>query len=302
MKIKTPVDNLILLPMEVLPRVKNASATELKVLLYLYAKKECSSPELAQQLGITPADADAAVAFWRGAGIFEEDTSVPQKAVPPSTSLFKSYDSQTIASYMEEDTAFRSCTALVAETFGAGILNKNELSSLLYLYNYVGLPAEVIGGIAEYCKSKGKTSMQYLMKTALSMYEKEGIDTYEKFEQYMIVMEKRNADSTRLRTMLGFGERALSAKEKDFFAHWLEEWCLPFELISLAYEKTVDNLHKVNLAYMNAMLKRWYECGFTTPEDIEIGDAKAKAEKSSDASYGDSDAFFDAALKAGFEG
>ena len=60
MKIKTPVDNLILLPMEVLPRIKNASATELKVLLYLYAKKECSSPELAQQLGITPADADAA--------------------------------------------------------------------------------------------------------------------------------------------------------------------------------------------------------------------------------------------------
>ena len=40
MKIKTPSDNLILLPMEVLPRVKNASATELKVLLYLYAKKE----------------------------------------------------------------------------------------------------------------------------------------------------------------------------------------------------------------------------------------------------------------------
>ena len=120
MKIKTPSDNLILLPMEVLPRVKNASATELKVLLYLYAKKDCSSPALAQQLGITPADADAAISFWRGAGIFEEDTSVPQKAVPPSTSLFKSYDSQTIASYMEEDTAFRSCTALVAETFGAG--------------------------------------------------------------------------------------------------------------------------------------------------------------------------------------
>ena len=52
MKIKTPSDNLILLPMEVLPRVKNASAAELKVLLYLYAKKECSSPELAQQLGM----------------------------------------------------------------------------------------------------------------------------------------------------------------------------------------------------------------------------------------------------------
>lgn len=302
MKIKTPSDNLIILPMEVLPRVKNASATELKVLLYLFGKKEAAPAEMAQQLGITPADAEAAFAFWRGAGIFEEDDSAPKKAVAPSTSLYKSYDSHTIASYLDEDAAFRSCADLVSETFGAKILNKNELSSLLYLYNYVGLPAEVIGGIAGYCKSKGKTSMQYLMKTALSMYEKEGIDSYEKFEQYMALLEKRNADSNCLRTMLGFGERALSTKEKEFFTRWLEEWTLPFDLISLAYEKTVDNLHKVNLSYMNTMLKRWYESGFTTVEDVEIGDSKAKAEKTSDASYGDSDAFFEAALKAGFEG
>ena len=51
MKIKTPSDNLILLPMEVLPRVKNASATELKVLLYLFGKKEATPAEMAQQLG-----------------------------------------------------------------------------------------------------------------------------------------------------------------------------------------------------------------------------------------------------------
>lgn len=302
MKIKTPSDNFILLPMEVLPKVKNASATELKVLLFLFGKKEATPAEMAQQLGITPADAEAAFAFWRGAGIFEEDTSSPKKAVAPSTSLYKSYDSHTIASYLDEDAAFRSCADLVSETFGAKILNKNELSSLLYLYNYVGLPAEVISGIAGYCKSKGKTSMQYMMSTALSMYEKEGIDTYEKFEQHMILLEKRNADSTRLRTMLGFGERALSTKEKEFFTRWLEEWALPFDLISLAYEKTVDSIHRVNLGYMERMLKRWYENGFTTAEDVEIGDSKAKAEKTSDASYGDSDAFFEAALKAGFEG
>ena len=39
MKIKTPSDNFMLLPMEVLPKVKNASATELKVLLFLFGKK-----------------------------------------------------------------------------------------------------------------------------------------------------------------------------------------------------------------------------------------------------------------------
>ncbi len=301
MKIKTPKHQVILLPMEVLPRLRTATGTELKVLLYLYAKEEADSVELAQQLGITPSEAETAMSFWRGAGLLEEDDSTPKKAVPPATSLYKSYDSQTIASYRDNDVSFRSCCDLVAETFGTAVLNKNELSSLLYLYNYVGLPAEVISGVAAYCKGKGKTSMQYLMKTALSMYEEEGVDTYEKFETYMALLEKRNSDIASLRSMMGFGERELSKKEKEFFTRWLTTWGLSLDLIRHAYEKTVDNLHKVNLAYMNTMLSRWYESGFSTVEDIETKDTRHE-DKTGDASYGDGDDFLEAALKAGFEG
>lgn len=299
MKIKTPKQNTILLPMEVLPRLRTATAPELKVLLYLYAKEDADSVELAGQLGITPAEAETAMSFWRGAGLLEEDDSTPKKAVPPSTSLYKSYDSQTIASYRDNDASFRACCDLVAELFGTAVLNKNELSSLLYLYNYVGLSGEVISGIATYCKSKGKTSMQYLMKTALSMYENDGVDTYEKFETYMAVLEKRNSDISALRSMMGFGERELSKKESEFFNRWLSTWGLSLELIRHAYEKTVDNLHKVNLAYMNTMLNRWYESGFATVEDIEARDTKPGDK--TDASYGDSDEFFEAALKAGMQ-
>ncbi len=300
MKIKTPKNNTILLPMEVLPRLRTATAAELKVLLYLYAREEADNVELAQQLGITPSEAETAMSFWRGAGLLEEDDSAPKKAVPPSTSLFKSYDSQTIASYRDNDASFRSCCDLVAETFGTAVLNKNELSSLLYLYNYVGLPGEVISGVAAYCKGRGKTSMQYLMKTALSMYENEGVDTYEKFETYMALLEKRNSDISALRSMMGFGERELSKKEKDFFTRWLTTWGLSLELIRHAYETMVDNIHKVNLGYMDKVLERWYDSGFATVEDVQTKDSKP-GEKT-DASYGDGDEFFEAALKAGFEG
>lgn len=305
MKIKTPADNLILLPGEVLPRLKGASGTELKVLLYLYAKKEAEVSELAMQLGITPAEAEGALSFWRGAGLIEADDTPEKKPVPPSTSLYKSYDSYTIAEYREKDEAFRSCCELVAEKFGVAVLNKNELSSLLYLYNYVGLPGEVISGISAFCASQGKTSMQYLMKTALSMYEKEDIDTYEKFERYMARLEQLHSNIAQMRRLCGYGERALTSKEKEYFERWFEKWTLSFDLIRLAYEKTVDTLGKVNLAYMNAMLKRWYENGFTTVEDVQNKDAKPQEKNGAGgaegASYGDSDAFFEAALKAGFE-
>lgn len=297
MKIKTPNDEVILLPREVLSRVKEASAAELKVLLYLYAWKEAETPEMASQLGISPSEVETAVAFWRGAELFETDDSAPKKALPASTSLFKNYDSRTISTHLDTDKAFRACCDLVAEKLGKQ-LTKNDYSSLLYLCDYVGLPPEVVSGITEYCVSRGKTSMQYLMKTAFSMYEKEGIDTYEKLEKHLAHLELVHTGVEQVRRLCGFGERELTTRESEILNRWFGEWNLRMELVRLSYEKTVDTLGKISLSYMNAMLKRWYENGFETPEDVASRDRKADEESA--AGYTDSDEFFEAALKAGF--
>ena len=299
MKIKTPNDEVILLPRDVLGRLKDATGAELKVFLYLYAWKQAETPEMASQLGISPSEVDAALAFWRGAGLLETDDSPQKKPLPASTSLFKNYDSQTISSQLEKDKAFRACCDLVAEKLGKQ-LTKNDYSSLLYLCDYVNLPPEVVSGITEYCVSRGKTSMQYLMKTALSMYEKDGIDTYEKLEAYLTRLEQVRNIEEQVRRMCGFGNRELSSKERDLLNRWFGEWDLRMELVRLSYEKTVDALGKVSLSYMNSILKRWYENGLLSPEDVEAKDSKQESVGSA-AGYTDSDEFFAAALKAGFE-
>ena len=298
MKIKTPNDQVILLPREVLGRLKDATGAELKVLLYLYAWKEAQTPEMASQLGVSPSEVEAAIAFWRGAGLFETDDSPEKKPLPASTSLFKNYDSKTISEHLDKDKAFRACCDLVAEKLGKQ-LTKNDYSSLLYLCDYVGLPPEVVSGITEYCVSRGKTSMQYLMKTALSMYEKDGVDNYEKLEKHLARMAQVHSGMEQVRRMCGFGARELTAKESEILNRWFKEWELRVELVRLSYEKTVDTLGKVSLTYMNAMLKRWYENGLLTPEDVEAKDRKP--DTGSTAGYTDSDEFFEAALKAGFE-
>lgn len=298
MKIRTPDDQVILLPRDVLERLKEASGAELKVLLYLYARKEAETPEMASQLGISPSEVEAAAAFWRGAGLFEPDDSAPKKPLPASTSLFRNYDSRTISTHLDENKAFRACCDLVAEKLGKQ-LTKNDYSSLLYLCDYVGLPPEVVSGITEYCVSRGKPSMQYLMKTAFSMYEKDGIDSYDKLEKHLAHLEQVRTGVEQVRRLCGFGARELTTKESDILNRWFGEWDLRMELVRLAYEKTVDTLGKVSLSYMNAMLKRWYENGLATPEDVEARDRKPEA--NSAAGYTDSDEFFEAALKAGFQ-
>ena len=299
MRIVTPENEYFILPKSVIGKLRDASETELKVLLYLFANKEAETSDLCRELNIRPAEADSAVSFWRGSGVMQEDKGTSKKAVASPSSLFKSYDSETIQEKLQ-DESFRTCCDLVAEKLEKAQLTKNDYSSLVYLRDYVGLPSEMIGGVAEYAVSRGKKSMQYLMTTALRMYQEDGIDTYEKFESHMARLEKVHSDAGRFRKLCGFGDRELSSKEEGYFKKWFDEWGFPFEAVKLAYEKNVDSIGRVSLPYINTILKRWYDAGLTTVEAIESGEQQAAGQPGK-AGYGDSDAFFEAALKAGFE-
>lgn len=68
----------------------------------------------------------------------------------------------------------------------------------------------------------------------------------------------------------------------------------------LAYEKTVDSIGKVKLAYMNKILESWFEKGYQTPEDVNNDRQAPKKKDGAEAgSSFDADDFFAAAVKKG---
>ena len=148
-------------------------------------------------------------------------------------------------------------------------LSRNDLNALYYLYNFVGLPAELICAIIEYCAAKGKRSMQYLVKTAIGLYEENDIDTYEKFEQY--TERRRTVDDgvSKLRKLLGIGDRALTTNESQFTEIWFAQREYPFELVRYAYELTVDKLGKYNMKYMNAPEANYIDFGGSTISELD---------------------------------
>lgn len=290
-KVKTPCEDLIILPRDVQKHLKNAGEAELKVIIYLFANPEYTPGEAARELGLSVSEVEAAVAFWRGAGIIEfTDAKASKKAAASNISLYQNYDSEILSSAVEKDSEFRELCNTISDVTER-ILNKNDYNSLFYLYDYVGLPSDLICGIAQYCKQEKKFSMQYMMKTALGMYE-DGIDSYEKLEQLLARKEKAKSGIGMLRKLCGMGDRELSVKENEFVNNWFVKWDMPYELIKLAYDKTVDNTGKVQFSYMNSILKCWYENGYRTEEDVRAGDKKECVESSFDA-----DEFFEAAVK-----
>ncbi|MBE6693121.1 MAG: DnaD domain protein [Ruminococcaceae bacterium] len=295
MAIKTPKDGLILLPkQEVLGGMKNASAEELKLLIYMFAEPDAAISDAARDLGITVAQAESAFAFWRGAGVFQDAEPTKKKAAT-DTSSYRNYDSATLSKAIKDNEEF----SLVCRVAGDRLqkqLTKNDYSSLYYLFDFVGIPAPVICGVVEMCTSMGKRSLQYIFKKALALYE-EGIDTYDKFEIYLAKREAINSNIGKLRKLCGMGDRALTPKETQLFDCWFGDWKFPFETVKLAYEKTIDTTGKLSTTYMNGILRRWHESGFETPEDIAKGEASRNTGVES--SF-EGDEFITAALKRGF--
>lgn len=289
-KIGTPNDNIILLPRQVEKLLKNAGAAELKVLIYLFAKGDYTPCEAARDLGVSVGEVDAAIAFWRGAGIIELSSAKEVKKSVSGVNLYQTYDSEILSNAVEKDGDFKSVCDMIGDLFNR-LLNKNDYNSLYYLYDYAGMPADFICGVAEFCSQEKKLSMQYMMKTALGLCD-DGIDSYEKLEQHLARREKSRTNAGMLRKLCGLGDRELTTKENEFISHWFMQWDMPFDLIKHAYEKTINAIGKVQFSYMNTILKSWYDNGFKTIEDVEKNDKKESVESSFD-----TDEFYEAAVK-----
>ena len=258
-------------------------------MIYLFATGDYAPGETARELRLTVSDVESAVSFWRGAGIIELYTAKEAKKIG-SVNLYQTYDADILSAAVEKDDDFKNVCDMIGDLLGR-LLNKNDYNSLFYLYDYAGMPADFICGVAEFCSQEKKLSMQYIMKTALGLHD-DGIDSYEKLEQHLAHREKARTSTGMLRKLCGLGERELTTKESNFVSNWFIKWDIPFELVRLSYEKMINAIGKVQLSYMNTILKSWYNNGYKTLEDVEKGDAKESVESSFD-----TDEFFEAAVK-----
>lgn len=293
------LDEFFIVPKKIMNCIKGMNEKELKLFLFLCANKSCSSAEAVELLGLTEEEYEAAAGYIRGAKFFELSATfdTPKKKLA-NASLMQSYDGELIADVLEKNGEFKFVAEVAASCLGKANLNRNDLNSLYNLFDYVGLDAKFICGVIHYCATKGKTSMQYIMKTALSMADS-GINTYEALEEYLKKKEEANTEISKFKALCGFGSRALSTKEEKFFSRWFEELCYSFDVVKLAYEITVDKTHAVSFNYMGKILENWFASGYKTVDDIKNG-AKKPAVKGIDDSFTVDDFVAAAMKKSGY--
>ena len=270
-------DKVFIMPKVEQKYLNRAKKTELKVLYGIFMNGGNTDVDFLSEVTEERADSImAALAFWRCAGVLDDDDSEETDTKPekhekkneekPAVKLQESYTLKEIAEVRQRDGKFGSLVDYF-EKISGHLYNSAEQGIVLYLYDTLGIDFELIMGVAQYCASLGKNSVRYIEKTVLNITE-QGVSTYAELESYLERQKKSSDFSQKVKEIIGATDRALSSAEKVHVARWHKEFGCSEELVAYAYEKTVAKINKPQISYMSKILEGWHEKGLKSPEEV----------------------------------
>ena len=178
---------------------------------------------------------EAAEAALRDLGLIAPQAPPPEPADEPPV-----YQQSEVAGKLEESADFRRLTAEVERKLGKR-LTTADISVLLGLYDYLGLPSDVIYLLVCHCAERTAARLGPGRRPTLRQIEREGyawarrgIDTQAAAAEYLRDYgRKREAVPAYMRA-LRLGDRLPVLEEEKFLLQWLE-WGFSPEAAALAY-------------------------------------------------------------------
>ena len=233
-----------------LSSVKGADESDLSILagLFLLADPngEVELSRLEAALGLDAAEIAASVKYWKGAGVVLADP-VKKTQEEKNTSEEKTYSVTSahkngvithsgVEKYSNDELErllagrYRNGFIDAAQQAIGKMFNTNEINKLVGIVDQLGFEEGAVLAILEYCRRKEKLSLSYAEKVAVSFHDEE-ILTEEAVHAQIEYLEKRDTDIEKIRSLYGFGGRALSQTEKKYFTAWTETYGFDLEII-----------------------------------------------------------------------
>ncbi len=293
--------------------IKLASGNQTKVLLVIlrHAPSQLSTDQLAALCGLPCGEVEDALTYWQQMGVLtimssdaaeQKDLTEQKPTMPFAPSDF----SMTVHAQPEQPpqveeerkawpgkpTIKEAKARFLADKALAGLLGKAEalyarplttqdFRDICWLYDGLGLPADVILALFAYCQKVGKTAPAYVMEVAKDWWKKE-ITNHDAVVEWLNRREQAEKDAAMVRRVFGLGARKLTAKESNYIAVWVHEFGFDEEMLKLAYETSVDAIGQLRFAHLHSILNRWHGQGLATPQQVaedQAAHAKAKEQK-----------------------
>ncbi len=225
-----------------------------------------------QMLPLSPADAS------------EEKPQPPasRREILPPPEETPQYTAEDLTRRSREDSAFSAVLAEAARVMGRN-LSSNDMRVLFGIYDYLGLPAEVIIMLITNCAeqfaerfgSSRRPSAKAIEKLAYEWARQE-IMTLEQAESYIAEQKARRGELGQIKILLNIYGRELTATEEKYIGSWLD---MGFheDAIAIAYDRTLTQTNALKWPYMNKILLSWHEMGLHTAKEIREKDTRRPA-------------------------
>lgn len=259
----------------------SANATYVKV--YIYALRssfdtgyEVTIESIASKLNILESDVIKAFEYWKEVGVISfkkgklgyeidflsdddfEFNPDKKNAVTPK------YAAKDVTSYIKENDDMKNMY-LIAQ----GILNRplssTEITTLYSMYDWLGLPREVVLMILENCAQIGKTNMRYIEKVAVSWSEK-GIDTLDKAKAHLRATKEFNTIKAKIKKIFQIKDRSFTESELKYISKWINDMSVSIDMIKKAYDITITNTQKLSYPYMTKILQSLCDGSYNSPK------------------------------------
>jgi len=249
--------------------------------------KAVSFDEIGDAFRLTESDVINAWKHWEKVGLVKmEGTSltflplntgsrVPViKTETPEDILEKpesrpNYSAEELADYRTQSRDVERLFARAEKTLGK-LLTYNDMCVIFSFHDWLRLPIDVIEYLFSYCAENNHRKLRYIEKCAMDWADKE-INDLEEALTYVQNFDRRYRDILQY---MGLKTSYPAATHRKFINRWLDEWKMPFELITEACDRSVSQINKPKFSYIDKILSSWNDDDIHTLEDVKALDEK----------------------------
>ena len=189
------------------------------------------------------------------------------------------YTATELRNARKEDHRFRSVCSFAESVFNKP-LTESMLRALYTIYDFIGLPAEVMMELISYLQAdQGVVSSRDLLREAYIWSDK-ALFTVADAQSYLSTLQLQKPLLDAVFRILGVVGRAPTFAEKNFAAYCAEKG-FPEESVQLAHDRMMRRNGVFSLSYLKKILQSWDSKNIHTPAEITALEPECAAEQPS---------------------
>ena len=233
-----------------------------RVALYLLSTGGGEVAGVAAALGMTRAKVEAALNYWEGAGLLQQDAAVQEPIPLPK----RRRTTREMMSVCKDDPMLGAMTDELQRLFGA-VIGENDMNIFVSLYVQDSYTADMILLAASEAVVNGAKRARYVEKI-LSTWRQAGINDCSAADAWLKLQAERAQRETALAKSMGYpGDDPFTFADKKKIAQWFEDFGYDHEMIGMAQLAAGDKGKEPK--YLHAILKKWHAKGHRTPRDVQ---------------------------------